>query len=203
MTAKIGCLMIDEPMSGENRLSGLLFPPEIAPFPFDWRAGEGCLGALQSLLQAARKRCGAAAILARGAGCGAALALAEQLPVERLALVEPRLDVRPARGSILFPDPRLRRDVRRINAYARRNLSLCVADALVIEGENDRCAERLVRWGLGANGRVARLRNAGEAASKWCTICENGLKDAVIAFLRDGDLPNGLAQNPEMCIING
>ena len=47
------------------------------------------------------------------------------------------------------------------------------------------------------------LRNAGEAASKWCTICENGLKDAVIAFLRDGDLPNGLAQNPEMCIIYG
>ncbi|MBR1820502.1 MAG: hypothetical protein IJ769_02645, partial [Clostridia bacterium] len=84
---RVGCLMIDDPLSGENLLSGLSLDSSVRVYPFRPRVGERLWDRLQSLLQRARSECGAVAILARGAGCGAALALAEQLPVDRLALV--------------------------------------------------------------------------------------------------------------------
>lgn len=191
----VGCLVIDDPMSGENWLSGLSLPAGLRAYPFDWGAGEGPLAALQTLLQRARSECGAASILARGAGCAAALALAEQLPVERLALVSPRF------MSLRAPKA-LARPFNRISLFAAQNLSLCVSDALIASRKRDRDARRIAR-ALSANCRVLRLDIPGESTPKMETICENRLKRAITDFLRGEELPKDLAQNPEMCIIYG
>ena len=190
----VGCIAIDEPMSGENRLSGLSCAPGLVVFPFEWRAGEDALGALQTLLQRARSSCGAAAIVARGLGCLAALALAEQLPVDRLALVEPRLGRLRGRGT-------LARCFNRIALFARQNLSLCVSDVLIVQTGDTRAGRKLVSLGLGAHSRVARVELPAETAPELYTICDNTLKTAVTDFLRGGDWPKDLAQNREMCII--
>lgn len=190
----VGCLIIDDPMSGENWLSGLSLPAGLRAYPFAWRTGEGLLSSLQTLLQRARSECGTASILARGAGCAAALALAEQLPVERLALIEPTF--RPCAPKVLA------KPLGRIARYAARNLSLCVSDALIASREDQREAMRIAR-ALSANCRVCRLDIPGETVPEMETICENWLKRAITDFLRGEELPKDLAQNPEMCIIYG
>ena len=190
----VGCVAIDDPTSGENRLSGLSFAPGLAGYPFDWRAGERAFEEMQTLLQCARSDCGAAAILARGPGCMAALALAEQLPVERLALIAPQTGRLRGRGS-------LARYFNRIALFARQNLSLCVSDVLIIEAGNSRVGRKLVWLGLGAHSRVAALEMPAETGPELYTICENALKTAITDFLRGGELPKDLAQNREMCII--
>ena len=191
----VGCLIIDDFRSGGDGLSGLCFAAGLRPYPFDWDGEERPLPALQGLLQQARRECGAAAILARGRGCGAALALAEQLPVERLALIEPE---RALRGGLARRAP-----LERLNAFARRNLSLCVSDALVIEHEDSRGCKRLRDGGFCAHARLARLTYGGERDKELYTICENTTKTAVTHFLRAGECPKELAENPEMCIIDG
>ncbi len=178
----LGCLMIDDPVPGEHRLSGLSLPDGLRPYPFQWRTGETPLPGLQALLHRARSQCGAACVLARGAGCLAALALAEQLPVERLALIRPAA---------------LTGRMRRLSGYALRNLALCVSDALIVDGADARLARRLER-GLSANGRVERLPPPDKTGPDLCTICENRLRNAVFAFLRGEDLPKDLAKTPEM-----
>ncbi len=191
----VGCLVIDDPRLGENALSGL-FSGKVQTYPFDWAAGEAPLPSLQSLLQSARRDCGEAAILARGLGCGAALALSEQLPVERLALIDPA----PALAFRWKESPRSRK-VRRLNAYARRNLSLCVAEALVVEGE---AAGGFRRLSEGApKARPVRLALRGESGEKLYTFCENRLKTAITHFLRGEEWRKELAENEEMCIIYG
>ena len=194
-TASVGCLMIDDPMSGENWLSGLSLPATLRPYPFSWRAGEGLLGSLQTLLQRARGECGAAVLLARGAGCAAALALAEQLPVERLALVDPAF-------RRLRAPKALARPFNRMSYFAAQNLSLCVSDALIVAGEDSRDARRIAR-ALSAQCRVCHLQIPGEGGPEMYTICENGLINAITDFLRGEDYPKDLAQNREMCIIYG
>ena len=183
-------------------------PPELAARPFAWAAGERLLGGLQAQLQLAREGFRYSGILARGAGCGAALALAEQLPVDRLALIEPpeALHTFPRPGPRAPGDPALskrRRQVRRLNAFARRNLSLCVADVLVAEKPDAAFARRLWEGGLRDHSRVVRLAIPGEIGRVLYTNCENMAKRAIIDFLRAGVLPKELAQNPEMCIIYG
>ena len=191
----VGCLMIDDPGLGENALSEL-FSEEIEAYAFDWKARESPLPALQDLLQAARRDCGEAAILARGLGCGAALALAEQLPVERLALIDPA----PALTFQWIGSQKLN-PVWRLNAYARRNLSLCVAEALVVEDEAARGFRRLSEGAPQA--RLNRLALRGETGEKMYTFCENHLKKAITHFLRGKEWRKELAENEEMCIIYG
>lgn len=195
ITTFVGCLVIDDPMSGENWLSGLSLPEGLCPYPYSWRAGEGLFESLQTLLQRARAECGAACVLARGAGCAAALALAEQLPVERLVLVHPSL--RRLRAPKSFA-----RACNRIAYFAAQNLSLCVCDALIVARKEERGARQIAR-ALKANCRVCRLELPGDSGPELYTICENGLNRAITDFLRGEDFPKDLAQNPEMCIIYG
>lgn len=187
--------MIDEPGSGGERLSGLCCAAGLTGYPFDWNGTKRPFEALQDLLQQARGPSGTACVLARGRGCGAALALAEQLPVERLALIEPE--------ASLIPRLRLLDPVERLNAFARRNLSLCVSDALVTERARERGAMRLREGGFCAHARLLRLACEGKSDKELYTICENTLKTAITHFLRAGDLPKNLAENAEMCIIDG
>ena len=140
-------------------------------------------------LQSARSGSDILGIVARGTGCAAALALAEQLPVDRLVLYAPRVTI-PVNGD---------RQARRMAAYARRNLSLCVADTLIIE--HDRTSPRLSGWN--SHCRVTRLALSGKGGDELYTIREIASKSAVSCFLRTGELPKKLAQNPEMCIIDG
>lgn len=180
----VGCILIDEPTSGENLLSGLSFPDGIAPHAFHRPAGERPLPALQTLLQRVRREYGAACVLARGTGCMAALALAEQLPVERLALVEPACE--PAWALIR---------ARRFTGFAMRNLALCVSDALILEAGDGRVARRIAK-GLRSSERVALM--PVKTGAKFYTNCENDAQRALFAFLLGEELPKNLAQNSEM-----
>ena len=180
----VGCLLIDDPTSGENRLSGLSALDGIAPGPLTGRRGRRPLPALQTPLQRVRREYGAAACWPVGTGCVAALALAEQLPVERLALIEARRRE---------PAPRHRPN----GALCPRNLSLCVSDALIVEAAT-RGAGADRAGACQASGRLC-LRDRANCIQ----FVKMTLKTAIFAFLRTGELPKSLAENPEMCIIYG
>ncbi len=182
----VGCILIDEPTSGENCLSGLSFPPGVAPHAFHWQAGERPLPALQTLLQRVRREYGTACVLAWGAGCMAALALAEQLPVERLALVQPACE--PV-GTLFRP--------RRFTGFAMHNLALCVSDVLILEAGGGRVTRRIAR-GLRSSGWVALMPMPGKTGPDLYTNCENEVQRALLAFLLGEELPKNLAENCEM-----
>jgi len=88
----LGCLLIDDLLTGENALSGL-FTCKDMPYArlrsFSRSEGEKLHDALQCAHQAVRTGKEHASIVARGLGCEAALALAEQgfapIPAEELA----------------------------------------------------------------------------------------------------------------------
>lgn len=200
----VGCLVIDDPLAGEGTLPGLSSFVDAARLrvaPFRWREAAEVHGALQNALHALRQACPSTVVAARGLGCGAALALAAQLPVERLALIEPRVAL-PKRIETHMPAS-LGRQLRRLCLFARRNLSLCVCDALIVEGPRARQARALARAGLGAHCRVLRLEAMGVCDKLLCPNGEFDVKEAVSRFLWRGELPKSLAENPEMCIIYG
>lgn len=188
----LGCLYIDELVPGRSDSSG---PSVFIEADGEAREIEAPVrgelwGRLQNALQAVRARCDVCAILARGTGCAAALALAEQLPVDRLVLYEPCLSVPRGTGA-------LSRQARRIAAYARRNVSLCVADTLVIGGMPS-CLK-----GWSAHCRVNCLPHTGESGNKLYTIREIASKMEISRFLHDGELPKTLDFPDGMCIIDG
>lgn len=200
----MACVVIDDFLSGMSRLSGLssfLAAKGVrvcAPKP----AGAGyLLPALQDALQAARSGTGGASVVACGTGCGAALALAEQLPVERLALIDPRSPRAVGSGV----DPALLRKAVRLDRFARRNLPLCVSDVLVIHARpsgHDRPQAAFIGTGR-LHGRLLTAEFCGADANNLYTDCENMLKNGVYSFLQNGDFPKSLAEKPEMCIIYG
>lgn len=189
----VGCLLIDDFTPGEDRLSGLslcLARKGVAAVRFCPDGGD-LLDGLREAYYAARRDSLAGAIVGAGSGCWAALALAEQLPTARLVLADPM-----PWGEARRVPTALRRPLRRLAGFARRNLAFCVADVLVIEGVAEADYRRAFSL---PNGRVTRLRAAAEAL-------ENGddrVCGAVYAFLTAGELPKSLAENPEMCIIYG
>lgn len=190
----VGCLYIDELTPGTRNPSGrLLFnavagaSARFAP-PGDGRLWE----ALQIALQQARRGKAVSGVVALGSGCCGALALAEQLPVDRLVLIAPSL----------FPGRESGPALRRIAAFARRNLCLCASEVLAVKGEER--PERALRPGrLAAQGRLIRMEMRADGDGKLYTNREFDAKNAVSHFLRTGELPKSLAENPEMCIIYG
>lgn len=197
----IGCLCIDELLPGRAPAGGapLCGAPGMLSREFRPREGEGLWEALQVALQALRAEARAAAILARGTGCAAALALAAQLPVERLALVDPLLS--PARGREANGRACVaQRQVRAIARYARRNLSLCACDMLVLQHGR---GERISRRNLSPYSRLTGLLFRCESREDLLNNREIMAKQALDGFLWTGDLPKSLAENPEMCIIYG
>lgn len=172
----MSCLLIEDPLSGGLRLSGLcafLSGRGVWAKRFSYAGVTRLREAMQEQLQALR-RCGEASVVAEGAGCGAALALAEQLPVERLVLIEPGWTGRTGEAG------GLRAQLARMERFARNNLCLCVSDTLIVGGEGFLNPDRMSPFG--------RLR------------CLPGWKNAaaqdfygLFRFLTAGELPKSLA----------
>ncbi|MBQ8507719.1 MAG: hypothetical protein IJ466_09860 [Clostridia bacterium] len=115
------------------------------------------LSQAQNALQQLRGQAEWICVAASGAAVGIALALAAQLPVERLALW---MD-----GAYRIRN----RELHRIHSFARRNLSLVISEILLIDA--DEAAERRLARGL---GRHVRLRYAagkdllpGDLLERW------------------------------------
>ena len=189
---RAGCLLIGDLLFEPEALSDWLsFLSEKGLCAEAFRPGEGELHlSLQRAYQRVRQEDGLSMILAAGSGCDCALALAGQLPVDRLALIHP-LDWR-ARGGRAAALNRVRR-------YARRGASFCVADVLMLPGLHT--APGLVRqWEKAlCNSRVT----CSETTEDMWTNRKEVIKLAVYRFLMEGLPPKSLAQNSEMCIIYG
>ena len=211
--AATGCLLIDDLAPGRpalSRLSAFHDLPGVQTSLFDADRTDRIWDRLQEDFQAVRANCGASAALGVGTGCIAAVALAAQLPMDRLVLIDPLFTVRDA-GPIPFrplgkrrTDQAVRlRQLRRLARYAARNLSLCVADMLVVEHAFDPDDAPSPLPARLPHCRVARLCVPPLEGSERFRNCENEEKQRISRFLSRGELPKSLAENSEMCIIYG
>ena len=109
---------------------------------------EKCLPHAQAALWELKQRCGWVCVAAARGCAGVALSLAEQLPVDRVALIG---------GTPFAPLPEggtaaRRRELKRLDAFARRNLALLVAEMLLVDVPADEV--RRLACGLGRNVRL-------------------------------------------------
>ena len=132
-------------------------------FQIDFPEGERRLPRAQAALWELRKRCGWVCVAAERGCAGVALALAEQLPVDRVALLG---------GTPFSPLPEggssaRRRELKRMDGYARRNLALMVGELLLIDVPEDEM-HRLA-CGLGRNVRLRAQQTAdwGSFVEAW------------------------------------
>ena len=193
--AAAGCLLIDEAKPGTAILSGLCASFQGLGMPaglFCLDDGKNLHERLQTAYYEVRRRCAVPTIVARGQACWAALALAVQLPAERLALLDAG-----AIGLRYAPAETLR-TVARLRGFAVRNLSFCTADILVLDDRADALA-RAVRRLRAARGGLTAVQMPGGGAG----ATERQALSAMINFLQSGEFPKSLAENPEMCIIYG
>ncbi|MDO5322814.1 MAG: hypothetical protein Q4G06_02270 [Clostridia bacterium] len=126
----------------------------------DFPEVERCLPHAQAALWELRRRCGWVCVAAERGCAGVALSLAEQLPVDRLALIG---------GTPFSPLPEggtaaRRRELRRMDGFARRNLALLVAELLLVGIKEDEM--RRMACGLGKNVHV----RIGEDADWGCFV---------------------------------
>ena len=109
---------------------------------------EKCLPHAQAALWELKQRCGWVCVAAARGCAGVALSLAEQLPVDRVALIG---------GTPFAPLPEggtaaRRRELKRLDAFARRNLALLVAELLLVDVPEEET--RRLACGLGRNVRL-------------------------------------------------
>ena len=109
---------------------------------------EKCLPHAQAARWELRQRCGWVCVAAERGCAGVALSLAEQLPVDRVALIG---------GTPFSPLPEggtaaRRRELKRLDAFARRNLALLVAELLLVDVPEEET--RRMACGLGRNVRL-------------------------------------------------
>ena len=115
---------------------------------------EKCLPHAQAALWELRQRCGWVCVAAERGCAGVALSLAEQLPVDRVALIG---------GTPFSPLPEggtaaRRRELKRLDAFARRNLALLVAELLLVDVPEEET--RRMACGLGRNVRLRAQHDA-------------------------------------------
>ena len=207
----VGCLYIDGSLFDRRVCDGSGFVsdiPGVKIYPFHCANIRDLWDRLQSALYDLRSEWGAAAAIAVGTGCAPALALACQLPVEKLVLIRPAAPALPSRllrkGNEDADDGLRLRALRRLAAFARRNLPLCVSDMLVV-GHGAESGEDALRraYGNPVNCRVDRLDVRGKNDKDLYTIREFAVKAAISRFLHPIESSKPLAENPEMCIIYG
>ena len=206
----VGCLFIDDIARGAGSHEAHRWAsdiPGVEARVFQWADAHCLWERLQTALYEVRGPAGGS-VMAVGTGCAAALALACQLPVEKLVLINPASR---ARRSPLHSrnrdDPEsapVDRTLRKLTAFAHRNLPLCVSDMLIVQRECEADGFDLRRaYGNPVNCCVRRLVVRGESAKGLYTIREFEVKEAISRFLHPTDAPKPLAENSEMCIIYG
>lgn len=124
------------------------------------------------------------AVVAFGAMCRAALALAILRSVRRVVLV--------GGGDA---HPLLGRGRDRLGRFVRGNLALCTADVLCVDPA--RGDVRALRRRMGGSCLVL----CGEGRADGWPECEFSVKNAICAFLLTRDPGKSLAESHEMCII--
>ena len=124
---------------------------------------EKCLPHAQAALWELNQRCGWVCVAAARGCAGVALSLAEQLPVDRVALIG---------GTPFAPLPEggsaaRRRELKRLDGFARRNLALLVAELLLVDVPEDET--RRLACGLGRNVRLRAQQTAnwGSFVEAW------------------------------------
>lgn len=140
MAQRARLLIMEDPLSGSNLFSQMHLPGTALVFDEGGRFLPRAQAALQDMRRESDWLCAAGS----GAAAYIALALAACLPVERLAL---RLRDAPRRGP--------NRELRRLRAFAWRNLPLVVSEILLIDGD-----EALARRFLRSMNPHAKLRCA-------------------------------------------
>lgn len=121
----------------------------------------------QTALWRMRQRFGWVCVAAEGEAACIAVALAAQLPVDRLALTDSMLFMPRQRGT--------NRELSRLRAYARRNLSLVVSEILLFA-----CREAEAKGFLRGRARERICVLEGDAdpgllAAPWEQACRNNL----------------------------
>ena len=153
MQQKRSVLYLNDPMNGKiQNVQGLVFT-ENGSF----------LSQAQTALWNARKNSGWVCVAAEGAAAYIALALAAQLPVNRLALL-----------NLPVNRPRLSRELNRMRAFARRNLALVVSEVL-IAGAADRRGQSLARGLVNCDVCVVDKLQPGDFIAAWNLLCEKNL----------------------------
>ena len=193
----IGCLMIEDIVSGGHRLSGLcnwLNRQGIYVCRFEWNGTGDLHREIQEAYHAVRKECGTACIVAIDRGADAAIALGAQLPVEKTAIILT------AQANCMRKHDH--RQVARLRRFVRRNAAFCVSDML-IAAQNRNIIENRARQVLNctANCLHRQMVVYGNTNKNICTNGEWMLKEAIFSFLCGRELPKNLAENSEMCII--
>ena len=124
---------------------------------------EKCLPHAQAALWELKQRCGWVCVAAARGCAGVALSLAEQLPVDRVALIG---------GTPFSPLPEggtaaRRRELKRLDGFARRNLALLVAELLLVDVPEEET--RRLACGLGRNVRLRAQQTAnwGSFVEAW------------------------------------
>lgn len=195
----IGCLMINELTSEERQLSGLsvfLGKKGIYSRHFNIEDDKWIHAQLQSAYQRvcanSKERC----IIGAGTGCIGALALAAQLPVDRLVLLDE------AFGFNKEEKTNKRKPYRRLEAFADRNIPFCVTNALLIADKSEGSLERMMKKARAmSNSSICLIQIWGNLRKDLCTNCESEGKEIIYSFLSRGESPKCLAEKPEMCII--
>ena len=148
---RIGCLVIDG-LGVRGMLSDMadfLRRHGVDAEEYARRPGEALHLSLQRAYQRVRRSDRINAIVASGVGCACALAVAAQLPVDRLVLLCPD-DEGMSAG-----------EYRRVRTFGRRNAALCSADTLIV-GWSGRDAASLRRLGSRLNACRVQAALAGE-----------------------------------------
>lgn len=172
----IGCLLIGETVR-MNALGERLNANGVETF-FAQHSRD-LLSSVQEGLYRAR-RPGGVCIAAEGEMWAAALALAAQLSVERVVLIEPTDRFRMPRND-------RERQIVRLKSFVRRNLFFCVSDILMLEKDVEQMNALCRRM---YNARVWRAKLSDE---RW-TNCEHLHIDAAARFLTSGEFAFSLAK---------
>lgn len=150
MQNQMGWIFLPDPLSDGRRFGSLSSQmqkefenTETLIFDEDGRF----LSRLRTALQGMRGRCRKVGVAAEGHVSGAAVSLAAQLPVDEILLMDSRIFTPGERKT------KAQRQLARIAGFARRNLSLVVADAVLVD-----CApaelRRLLRFLVNGSVRI-------------------------------------------------
>lgn len=193
----IGCLVIEDPRSGGQTPSGLFAYLEkmgIAAEKFGGMASGDVYGELLSAYQKMRASCGQAAVIGMGWGMYAAAALACQIPVDRIVLLSG--EIKPENMTV-----NMRRQAARIARFAARNAMFLTSPVLIADFEGDMDAGLRRLAGGFVSCPVSVISHCGMTDKKVWTNDERNINFQIYHFIRTGELPKSLAENPEMCII--